>query len=67
MNLRKSLEVARDKSLAWCPTRDCDTICEIQPPITNDAQIIRCDQCNDQFNLAKVNEEKVVISLMGAN
>ena len=67
MNLRKSLEGARDKSLAWCPTRDCDTICEIQPPITNDAQIIRCDQCNNQFNLAELNEKNVVISLMGAN
>ena len=67
MNLRKSLEVARDKSRAWCPTIDCETICEIQPPITNHSQIIRCDRCNNQFNLAELNEGNIAISLMGAN
>ena len=65
--MRKHLEVARDETRVWCPTRDCETICQIHLSITGDDVIVKCDQCNREHNLSRPNEEDVLEHLMGTN
>ena len=59
--MRKHLEVARDETRVWCPTRDCETICEIPPSTPGDDVIVKCGQCNCEHNLSHRNEEDVLV------
>ena len=65
--MRKHLEVARDETRVWCPTRDCETICEIHPSATGEDVIVKCDQCHVEHNLSLPNDEDILIHLMGTN
>ena len=67
ITMRRNLEVARDETRMWCPTRDCDGICEIPPSIIGEDRIVKCDQCNRKHNLSRPDKEDVFISIMGIN
>ena len=67
MTMRRNLEVARDETRIWCPTRDCEAICVIPSSIVGEDRILKCDQCKSEHNLSRPNKDDVLISIMGTN
>ena len=43
------LEVDADPNRTWCPSKDCEEICEIVQSKTDDSATAYCTSCNLQF------------------
>ena len=67
VTMRRNLEVGRDETRICCPTRECETVSEIPPSITEKDRIVKCDQCKSEHNLSRPNKDDVLISIMGTN